>query len=159
MVTTPALSEEDELLALRTAIEATVRPEDLKQGLEVYASAAMASKVDAPKGYDFMLEPTPSNCGLIAVLMHFSSRGWHGDNITAVSMRIRSLMETLAEYDWVAVNLFKMSEDHASFEFDARLIQAGAAAKMRYDVVAQTSIFDKQGFINQLLYLLSRNAI
>lgn len=150
--------EKVELDALRSAVEAPVRPEDLRQGLEAFATAAMADHISAPEGFECMLEPTPSTQGLIAVMMHFSRRGWHGDNITAMGMRIRNLMEALNEYDWVAVNLFKLSEDHSNFEFDPRLIQAGAATRMRYDTEQQVAKFDKQDFINRLLYLLSNSS-
>lgn len=151
-------SEESELLALQAAIAASVRPEDLRQGLEAFTFAAMSEEFSAPSGYKFMLEPSPFNHGLVAVLLHFSQKGWHGDHITAIGMRIRGVMETLQEYDWVAVNLLKMSEDHKSFQFDQRLVQAAAAARMRYDTVTQTSSFNKQDFINRLLYLLSNSS-
>jgi len=156
-LTTPdPVSEEEDVRALRAAVESSVRPEDMKQGLEAFASAAMSGdEFTAPKGYKFVLDPTPFNYGLVAVLLHFSGRGWHGDNITAMGMRIRGVMDALAEYDWVSVNLFKMSEDHRSFQFDQRLVQAAAATRMRYDLATQTSSFDTQDFINRLLYLLS----
>ncbi len=144
--------------ALRVAVETPVRPDDMRQALEVFAEAALGGSFKPPAGYKFVLSKTPLNVGLVAVLMRFSQKGWHGDNITAMGMRVRGVMGALTEFDWIAVNLFRMSEDHKTFHFDQRLIQAAAATRMTFDPVSQTSTFHRQDFLNRTMYLLSASS-
>ena len=117
----------------------------------------MNGKFEAPKGYRLMREETPLTLGLLAVLQHFTARGWHGDNVTAMGMRVRCLIETLTDMDWIAINLFKVTDDHETFEFDQRLLQAGAAATMRYDPDTQAFLLEREQFKDRLLYLLTHN--
>jgi hypothetical protein len=147
---------EDELYALKAAVEMSVRPEDLKQGLEAFAQAAIGGEFQVPRGYAFVQEPTAFGRGIVGVLTHFLAKKWHGDNITAIGIRIRCVLDALAEYDWITVNLFKISEDHHSFYMDNRLIQAAAEARIRYDINTQTARFDKNDFLKLLRTFLSK---